>query len=113
MKPSQSLKEISKASWIKLAIVSVLFFLWVLWVGNGWLLLIYPFIFDSYTFKYIKWGAWKHTAFAEKHKKLTEWVDALFFALVAVYLINLFFFKTTRYLQVRWRKHFLWATICL
>ena len=93
MKATQSLKEVSKASWIKLSIVSILFFLWVLWIGNALLLLIYPFIFDSYTFKYIKWGAWKHTEFAEKHKKVVEWVDALFFALVAVYLINLFLFQ--------------------
>ena len=93
MKPTQSLNEVSKTSWIKLSIVSVLFLLWVIWVGNFWLLLIYPLIFDSYTFKYIKWGAWKHTKFAVKHKKVTEWVDALFFALVAVYLINLFLFQ--------------------
>ena len=93
MKASQKLKDISKATWIKLSIISILFFLWVIWVGNFWLLLIYPFIFDSYTTKLIKWGAWKHTQFAQKHKKLTEWADAIFFALVAVYLINIFLFQ--------------------
>ena len=93
MKTSVKIKDIPQFAWIKLAIVSIIFILWVLWVGNYWLLLIYPIVFDSYTFKLISWGSWKKTPFAKKHKKVVEWVDALFFALIAVYLINIFLFQ--------------------
>ncbi len=93
MKTSVNLKEVPQFMWIKLAIVSVIFFLWIIWVDSWWLLLLYPLIFDSYTFKFINWGGWKKTSFAQKHKKVVEWVDALFFALIAVYMINIFLFQ--------------------
>ncbi len=93
MKASLKIKDLPLFVWIKLAIVSVIFILWVIWIGNYWLLFIYPLIFDSYTIKIIPWGGWKRTKFAKKHKKVVEWIDALFFALVAVYLINIFLFQ--------------------
>jgi signal peptidase I len=54
-------------------------------------LLVIPFIFDVYITKKIKWQWWKE---AEKPVKFVmSWVDALVFALVAVYFINQFFFQ--------------------
>ncbi|MCT4589999.1 MAG: S26 family signal peptidase [Carboxylicivirga sp.] len=79
--------------WIKLAIASIIFFPWLIWVGNYWLLIIYPLIFDSYITKKIPWGFWKKTKEGKKPNAVIEWADALIFALIAVYLINIFLFQ--------------------
>ncbi|MBK3519608.1 S26 family signal peptidase [Carboxylicivirga marina] len=79
--------------WIKLGIASVVFLLWVIWVGNFWLLLLYPLIFDNYITKKIPWDFWKKTKDGKKPSAFIEWADALIFALLAVYMINIFLFQ--------------------
>ena len=77
--------------WAKFIIVLVLYLLFLYWVKSWWGLLVVPFIFDVYITKKIKWQWWKE---AEKPVKFVmSWVDALVFALVAVYFINQFFFQ--------------------
>ena len=77
--------------WTKFIIVLVLYLLFLYWVKSWWGLLVVPFIFDIYITKKIKWQWWKE---AEKPVKFVmSWVDALVFALVAVYFINQFFFQ--------------------
>ena len=77
--------------WTKFIIVLVLYLLFLYWVKSWWGLLVVPFIFDVYITKKIKWQWWKE---AEKPVKFVmSWVDALVFALVAVYFINQFFFQ--------------------
>ncbi|WP_016776287.1 S26 family signal peptidase [Anaerophaga thermohalophila] len=87
------LNDVSKASWIKFSIAALVFVLWVVWIGNFWILLGLPVIFDVYITKIIPWGAWKKTKDGSKPPAWKEWLDALVFALVAVYLINIFFFQ--------------------
>ncbi len=84
--------KISKSQWIKFAIVTLIYILFTVWVGNYWLLLGIPVIVDIYLTKYIPWGAWKHSK-NKSTRKIMEWVDAIVFALVAVYFINLFIFQ--------------------
>ncbi|WP_430816541.1 signal peptidase I [Carboxylicivirga sp. RSCT41] len=79
--------------WIKLGIASVVFLLWVIWVGNFWLLLLYPLLFDTYITKKIPWDFWKKTKDGKKPSAFIEWADALIFALFAVYMINIFLFQ--------------------
>jgi signal peptidase I len=80
-----------KVQWTKFAIVTVLYLLFLLWVGSWWGLIVVPFIYDVSITKKIRWQWWKD---AEKPVRfLMSWVDALVFALVAVYFINLFFFQ--------------------
>ena len=80
-----------KVQWAKFIVVLILYLLFLYWVGSWWGLLVIPFIFDVYITKKIKWQWWKES---EKPVKfLMSWVDALVFALVAVYFINLFFFQ--------------------
>ncbi len=86
------IKNATKAQWIKFSIVALLYLLFTIWVGNAWLLLGFPVIFDIYVSKYIPWGAWKKSD-KPVVKKIVEWTDAILFALVAVYLINLFIFQ--------------------
>ncbi len=77
--------------WTKFIVVLVLYLLFLYWVKSWWGLLVIPFIFDVYITKKIKWQWWKE---AEKPVKFVmSWVDALVFALVAVYFINQFFFQ--------------------
>jgi signal peptidase I len=80
-----------KVQWAKFIAVLVLYLLFLYWVKSWWGLLVIPFIFDVYITKKIKWQWWKE---AEKPVKFVmSWVDALVFALVAVYFINQFFFQ--------------------
>ena len=80
-----------KVQWAKFIGVLVLFLLFLYWVKSWWGLLAVPFIFDIYITKKIKWQWWKESEGPVKF--VMSWVDALVFALVAVYFINQFFFQ--------------------
>ena len=90
--------------------VFVAFIVWCAWDDNKslWWLLLLPVIVDMFTTKYIPWNWWR------KYKPLTKeereagkvnphesswkytvcsWVDAILFALIAVYFINLYIFQ--------------------
>ena len=76
-----------KVQWTKFVCVLVLYLLFLYWVGSWWGLLVVPFIYDVYITKRIHWQWWKD---AERPVRfIMSWVDALVFALVAVYFINL------------------------
>ncbi len=80
-----------KKQWTKFIIVLVLYLLFLFWVKSWLGLILVPFIYDVYISKKIRWQWWKD---AEKPVRvLMSWVDAIIFALVAVYFINLFFFQ--------------------
>ena len=80
-----------KHQWIKLSIVLVLYFAFLIWLKSWLGLIVVPFIFDVYITKKIKWQWWRTTV-GPVHT-IMSWVDALVFALVAVYFINLYFFQ--------------------
>lgn len=84
--------KISKSQWIRFGIVSLIYLLFTIWVGNYWLLLGIPVIVDIYLTKFIPWGAWKKSK-NPTFRKAMEWIDAILFALIAVYIINLFLFQ--------------------
>ena len=60
-------------------------------MGSWWGLLVLPFIYDVYISKKINWQWWKDAEGPTRF--IMGWVDAIVFALVAVYFINLFFFQ--------------------
>lgn len=76
---------------IKFAVVLVLYLLFLYWVESWWGLIVVPFIYDAYISKKINWQWWKDSEGPVRF--IMSWVDALVFALVAVYFINLFFFQ--------------------
>lgn len=80
-----------KLQWTKFIVVTVLYLLFLFWVESWLGLLVVPFIFDIYISKKIKWQWWKDSEGPTRF--IMSWVDALMFALVAVYFINLFFFQ--------------------
>jgi len=78
--------------WTKCTFWSVIYILFVAWVGNFWWLLLLPLIFDAYITKYIPWTWWKKS----KNKavlSIMSWVDAIVFALIAVYFIHTYLFQ--------------------
>ena len=82
----------TRAQWIRFVIVLVLWLVFLVWLKSWMGLLVVPFIFDAYITKKIPWTWWK------KSKNPTVvtvmgWVDAIVFALVAVYFVNLYFFQ--------------------
>ena len=80
-----------KVQWTKFAAVLALYIAFLIWVKSWLGVVVIPFIYDIYITKKIKWQWWKD---AERPVKFVmSWVDALVFALVAVYFINLFFFQ--------------------
>ena len=107
------IKDVTTKGWISCGVwcaIYIAFVVWVAWgdwASLGWLVLL-PIIADMFTTKYIPWNWWK------KYKPLTKeeeaagkknphanstlyticsWVDAIVFALVAVYFINVYIFQ--------------------
>lgn len=78
--------------WIKAIFWCLIYVLFIAWVGNFWWLLILPIFFDMFITKFIPWTWWKNS----KNKAFVSfmgWVDAIVFALVAVYFIHTFVFQ--------------------
>lgn len=80
-----------KKQWAKFIIVLVLYLLFLVWLKSWLGLVVVPFIYDVYISKKIKWQWWKDAEGPTRF--IMSWVDALVFALVAVYFINQFFFQ--------------------
>lgn len=83
----------AKVKWIKFSFTALTYVLWVIWVGNLWLMPGILIVIDIYITKKVPWNFWKKTKDGSKPKAWVEWIDALVFALVAVYFINLFLFQ--------------------
>ncbi len=86
------MRKPTKKDWIKLSIASVLYLLFLIWIKSWLGLIALPFIIDNYTTKYIKWGWWKKSE-NKILRQVMSWVDAIVFALIAVYFVNLYFFQ--------------------
>lgn len=77
--------------WVKMGTVMVLYLLFLLWVKSWWGLIVVPFIYDAYITKKIKWGWWRELD--NPARTIMSWVDAIVFALIAVYFVHNFFFQ--------------------
>ncbi len=85
-------KKNKRKNWVKFIIVTILYLAFLYWVGSWWGLIVLPFLFDAYITKKIKWTWWKELE-SPVARTIMSWVDALVFALVAVYFVNQFFFQ--------------------
>ncbi len=103
------LAQVSRRQWIRCGIWSTLYIVFVFWVAwgdwasLGWLALL-PLIVDMFTTGYVPWTWWKRYKPAAKDEPanpkanpmlytICSWVDAILFALVAVYFINVYIFQ--------------------
>ena len=80
-----------RKQWLKFIVVLVPYLLFLFWLKSWLGLLVIPFIYDVYISRKIRWTWWKDAEGPVRF--IMSWVDALVFALVAVYFINLFFFQ--------------------
>lgn len=86
-----------KKQWTKFGIAFFFYVLFIIWMSprtiTGWILTLLGalFIFDCYVSKKVRWQWWKEAEGPVRF--IMSWVDALVFALVAVYFINLFLFQ--------------------
>jgi len=86
------MKKIKTRQWVNFIIASVLWALFALWMQNAFLLLGWIVLVDIYLTKLIPWSAWKKSS-NPKIQSALDWVDDILFALIAVYMINLFVFQ--------------------
>lgn len=82
----------TRAQWIKMGVVTALYLAFLVWIESWWGLLVVPFIYDAYITKRIPWTWWKE-AESPVTRTVMSWVDAIVFALVAVYFVNIYFFQ--------------------
>ncbi len=82
----------TRAQWIKMGVVMALYLAFLVWIKSWWGLLVVPFIYDAYITKLIPWTWWKE-AENPVTRTVMSWVDAIIFALVAVYFVNIYFFQ--------------------
>ena len=80
-----------RKQWLKFIVVLVPYLLFLFWLKSWLGLLVIPFIYDVYISRKIRWSWWKDAEGPVRF--IMSWVDALVFALVAVYFIHLFFFQ--------------------
>ena len=104
------IKEVTTQSWITCGVWSIIYIAFVIWVAwddwasLGWLILL-PIVMDTFTTKYIPWDWWKKYKPTEENDEkknphanpllytICSWVDAIVFALIAVYFINVYIFQ--------------------
>ena len=112
------IKEVPTKGWVSCGVwcaVYIAFVVWVAWgdwKSLGWLVLL-PIVADMFTTKYINWNWWKKYKPDEEAKgerleakgkeknphanpllyTICSWVDAIVFALIAVYFINIYIFQ--------------------
>lgn len=93
------LADVTRGGWIRAGIWSALYIAFVIWVAwgdwksLGWLVLL-PLIVDAFTTKYINYSWWrKYKDTKPTLYTVCSWIDAIVFALVAVYFINLYIFQ--------------------
>lgn len=107
-----SIDQVPSRQWIKagfwgLLYVFVLWVSWGDWKSLGWLALL-PVVLDMFTTRFIPWTWWHRYKPMSKEDEqegrvnphanvvlytICSWIDAIVFALVAVYFINLYFFQ--------------------
>lgn len=90
---SERLRMTPVKNWVKLALIVALILFFMVWSSAWWLLLLIPLAVDVYVTKYVYWSKWKNEQTNPVMKTVAEWVDAIVFALVAVYFIHNYFFQ--------------------
>ncbi len=84
--------KVSRKQWIKFGIALVLYILFIVWLKSWLGIVAIPLIYDAYISRKIPWTWWKKS----KNKAIQTvmgWIDAVIFALIAVYFVNLYFFQ--------------------
>lgn len=101
----ERIHNVSRKGWISAggwSVIYIAFIVWVAWgdwASLGWLALL-PIIIDMFTTRYINY-TWWHKYKGDENGNggnkvlftIFSWIDAIVFALVAVYFINIYIFQ--------------------
>jgi len=85
-------KHPNKRDWFNFIFWTILFLLFLYWVKSWWGLIVVPFIYDAFISRKIPWTWWRKSK-SKTVRNIMSWVDAIVFALVAVYFVHLYFFQ--------------------
>jgi signal peptidase I len=88
----ERIREFLKNKYFLFGVSTGIFILWVIWIGNYWLLLGLPIFIDYHITQRVNWTPWKKRG-EKKKSALVEWIDALVFAVIAATLIRMFFIE--------------------
>ena len=88
------MNKLFSREYLRFWIVSLIYILVVIWIGNFWLFIGLAVIYDMYVSEKVNWTFWKKRH--GKNSAFIEWLDALIFAVIAVTLINIFLFQNYR-----------------
>lgn len=83
------IKNNKTTRWIRFGIVSLIYLLWVGWLGNWWFLLGWFLLFDIYITGFIPFTWWKRSK-NKAVRTVMGWVDAIVYSLILVYFIFAF-----------------------
>lgn len=92
MQKMKKIKDFLKNKYFLFALSTSIFILWVIWIGNYWLLFGLPIFIDYHLTRKVNWTPWKKRG-EKKHSATVEWIDAIIFAVVAATLIRMFFIE--------------------
>lgn len=85
-------KKPTRTDIIKCSVAVVAYIAFLIWIESWWGIMVLPFIIDNYITKFINWSWWKDSE-SPVTRIVMSWVDAIVFALVAVYFVNIYFFQ--------------------
>lgn len=85
----ERIRAVKTSRWIRFGFVAALYIFWVVLMGNPWLLLVLPLLFDIYITGYIPLTWWKKYPKGAT-RTVMSWVDAIVYALVLIYFIFAF-----------------------
>ncbi|MDR0962831.1 MAG: S26 family signal peptidase [Mediterranea sp.] len=83
------MRKATRSQWTKFIVYTLLYIAFLVWVKSWWGVIIIPFIFDAYISKLIPWTFWRSSKNSAV-RSVMSWVDAIVFALVAVYFLNIY-----------------------
>lgn len=83
-----------KNPFLRLLFVSSLYTVWVLWLESYWLFLGLIIIADAYLTRFVNWRFWrKRLPKGQKHKRTTELLDSVIWAVLIAVFIRIFLFE--------------------
>jgi len=88
----EKIKGFLANKYFKFGTVTLVYLLWLIWLGNYWLLPGIVIIYDLYVSRKVNWTFWKKRN-QKKRSAVVEWVDAIIFAVIAATLIRMFFIE--------------------
>ncbi|MBR3831609.1 MAG: signal peptidase I [Muribaculaceae bacterium] len=85
----KQIKQTRLTRWIRFGVVSLIFFAWVIWMGNWWLSIFIFLLFDIYITGIIPFDWWRNSK-NKLVRGVMSWVDAIVYALILVYFVFAF-----------------------